>query len=241
MHTNICRSARHALLLRTEDLKQLWDLLTDHYGELKATLSCVDGSELHTSSFSELEQFENPTFRKISALKFRCGEYIGPTCTVTLSEQRMATATLSITDDPDDKRALKVADEFAKRMRECRPYYWLITYITPTLLAWSLPFFWFTIQIWKTFIQSGGKLPTSSVDFLALFYILVPISVFFLVIGEYLDRGWVWLFPKIWFDIGRQTQAYQFRVSVRHWVFGVIILSLVLSVAANIITNIITK
>lgn len=240
MHTNINRSVKHALLLRVDDIKLLWDLLADHYDDLKATISCVDGSELHTTTFAELDQYENPTFRKISELKLRCGDYFGPTCNVTIGEKLFATASLTISDDPDDKRALKVADEFAKRMKECRPYYWLISYLKPTLVLWLLCVLWSTVQAWRAFIQSGGMLPTSNVDIVTTLYILVPFLVLVIVVGVYLDRGWSWLFPKLWFDVGRQAQAYQRRVSVRHWVFGVIILSVVLSIIANLITNFIT-
>jgi hypothetical protein len=240
MQTNIDRQRSHAFVLTPEDVTAMVTLLAKHYGNLSISALCSEGSKLSSNELAEILAYENPNFRRIESLTIRGGEVYGEGCSIDIGTRMFSTCNLTVSDH-EDKRALKIADELGKRFDDCKPWYSFLTRVTPTFLIAALSFVWATLGLWQIVIKTGRIPRSPDISVLYVLYLAVPIVIIYSILVMYADRGWKWMFPKVWFSIGRQDREFEKRAKVRSWVFGGIILSILLSIIANLITNAITK
>lgn len=213
MQTNIKRKCAHAVVLNEEELRAISELLVTNYGELAISAECSEGSSLQTADLEEILAFENPNFRKIIAMAIGAGANHKERCTVTIREQSFTSCEIEISDG-NDGRALKVADELTKRLKECKPFYSIFARITPTATVMILGLFWAMFTIWQAFLQTG-KLATENPSLIFMFYLCLPIIALYFLSMSYIDRGWKWIFPKVWVSTGRQRQELDKRAKVR--------------------------
>src|SRR5439155_20181224 len=110
----------------------------------------------------------------------------------------------------------------------------------PWLVILGLFVLFLVIVEWLQFLRSGtltstGKPVPESGEVLvfALPVLIVLGGLIFL-----LEILWSWLFPKVWFLIGRQKREMEKRERVRRWVFGSVIGATLLGIIINYISAI---
>lgn len=240
MHTEIERERSHAMVLTADDIAAIVRLLGAAYEGLTIAASCSDGSKLSTADAKELLEYENPRFRRIESLRIRSGEIVEDGCVLMISGRTDSTWGFSISDD-DDKRALALANELEKRLNDCKPWYSILTRISPMVAFWAIAFTLLVISTWWRVLATGHFPTASNISYVELIYFVAPLVLAYVLIFSYADRGWRWLFPTVWFCIGRQNREFEKRARVRYWIFGGVGLAIIVSVLANLISHMLTK
>src|SRR5882724_2486142 len=162
-------------------------------------------------------------------------------CYVSFNSDSWTTCNVSISKDHDDKRALKVADELGRLLRECRSPYSPLTRISGGAALMIGLLLCLTPLEWWSFFKTGHLAAASGPLSWELLLFLLPLIAVGIVLAGYVERGWKWMFPKLWFSIGRQSREFDKRSNVRKVVFGVILLEIVVNIVANLLSIPLTK
>jgi len=235
MQTNIQRQHKEAIILTPEDLKAISALITNNYAAPYIEAGCSEGSKLTTEDLQEILDYENPNFRRIESLNLRTFQGKGSSISITFNAGAESTCVISIRDT-EDKRALAVADELGKRLTLCRPPYSPLTKLTFAMLgaiALILAAAVFVgLSVWPQLTSKQLELSVGP-----LFKIVLPLVLVAMALISYIERGWNWMFPRLWFSIGRQNGELKKRENVRNLIFVVIGLAFVINIIANMVTR----
>jgi hypothetical protein len=237
VETRIFRTRSHPILVSAEDIKILVQLLSKHYSDAKFCASCSDGSRLTTNDVDEILQFDNPTSRKIQKLEisFNRGGF-DDSGDVELGDFGLCTTQITVRGG-DDVKVSHVASEINRQLAEYKPWYWLLLKLRPSIILWVALISYLVVVNWR-YVLLTGKLVDAKIGFdgfISMIYLLIPVMLVLIPAVIYLDKAWDWLFPKVWFLIGRQLREFERRASVRRFVFIAIGLSLIVGVASNFV------
>ncbi len=241
MDIRISRKKEYSIIVAEHELRALVNFLSSEYEPIEITAKCSDGSSLTTPQLDDIINFENSNFRKIESLEVNFGKSYSQGGNVGFGGGIYLSTCSFTVKDTDDSKALKVAKEIEQRFEECRPWY---SNAGKYVLYGGATVF-FIILLLSTgllfAINTQGKEQefTSKITF-GIFQGLL-LGTLFSLVGVYLAKTWFWMFPKIWFDIGKQKAELEKRIKVRNWIFGGIITTLLLGVIASIIATLITN
>ena len=238
MKANTYRACDHAVVIHKDDLKGFYDLFCGRYCEPRFKAECNEGSTLTFDSLWELLAFENHQFRQIDAITVDFGDNHGNGSLVLRSSAAGHSVTIVIADDDSD-RAFVVADEVDKRLRSCRPSYSFLSRVSGWAVIAGVFISLGSVMSWWLIINTGSLVDTSNLSF-SMVYLVLPIVPLLILVVKYADRWWEWLFPKVWFCLGRQEAEYGKRSNVRRILSGSIGLALAVGVIAGVITSAIT-
>lgn len=235
MKTRIRRDVRHAIVLRPRDLTSLWSVLSAAYPKCDIVAHCVDGSILETANLEELLAFDNPSYRRIESLTVQGNASYEEKASVEFDERAsfvIGSSTSSLTiSSSDDKKALHIASEVMNRVHDARPTYSVFTHIK---LSWALlcgfVAYGLTQAAWRIATGRPASAPISSLTIDILnFVLLIYIALF--ILAWPINRIQQWLFPRLFFALGRQAEELARREKWRSIVF----VSLGVSIAASLI------
>jgi len=241
MDIRITRKKEYSIIVVEDELRALVSFLSSNYEPVNIIAQCNDGSSMTTSQLEDIINFENPSSRKIESLQINFGKSYSQGGNVEFGGGVfLSTCNLTITET-DDAKALKVAKEIEHRFEECRPWYsnlgkyfiyglGVFLFILLSLFVTGL----FLVDVKGNEAVLFSKISISIFQGLALGAIVS-------LVGTYLIKGWFWIFPKIWFDIGKQKAELQTRIKVRNFIFVGVISTLILGVIASIIATLITN
>ena len=241
MDIRITRKKEYSIIVVEDELRALVSFLSSNYEPVNIIAQCNDGSSMTTSQLEDIINFENPSSRKIESLQINFGKSYSQGGNVEFGGGVfLSTCNLTITET-DDAKALKVAKEIEHRFEECRPWYSNLG----KYFIYGLGVFMFillSILVTVLFLADvkGNEAMISSKISIGIFQGLA-IGAIGTLIGTYLIKGWFWIFPKIWFDIGKQKTELQTRIKVRNFIFVGVISTLILGVIASIIATLITN
>ena len=152
----------------------------------------------------------------------------------------LSSFSLSI-NDTNDARALKMANELGNRLGDCKPWYSLFTRFSVATLIAICYFCWSSITVWRIVSKYGVFPKGPDGTWIILIYLLIPVCLLYFAIVTFIQKGWDWVFPQIWFSIGRQVRGFESREKIRKLILGGICGSLFLGVMGNIIAYFILK
>jgi hypothetical protein len=241
MDIRITRKKEYSIIVVEDELRALINFLSSNYEPIKIIAQCNDGSSMTTSELDDIINFENPNSRKIESLEINFGKSYSQGGKVEFGGGIfLSTCNFTVTET-DDAKALKVAKEIEHRFEECRPWYSnLGKYFIYGLGAFMLTLL--SIFVTALYLEDfkGNEAMLSSKMIIGLFQGLA-LGAILSLIGIYLIKGWVWVFPKVWFDIGKQKAELQMRIKVRNFIFVGVIVALILGVIGSIIATLITN
>jgi hypothetical protein len=240
METRIYRSAKHALLVSREDIEGTAEFVRRRYARLEFSAHCTDGSTLTTKNADEILNFENRNDRRIDELKleFRQDD-ITERGDIQFSDEGFRLCRWTVWSN-DDGFAQQIATELGQRVRASRPWYSWIIRIRPTAVFVGFLLLLSATLTWGYLLKTG-HLPSTehpSPDFAEIFNVLLPILVILGLCLLLAEKVWSWMFPKLWFLIGRQTREFEKRERVRRLVFGGVIGAIVIGLIVNYLSAI---
>ena len=224
-------------MVKAEDLESLKNIVSEYYEIRNFKAKCIDGTELECSTLDELLQFENISTRRIESVSIRVddsnGNYIGyvelensqiifsPTCSFSLS-------------DTEDAHVVSTSKKLEELVKDLKQWYSGIRKLHISIWLLLLSVTTVSVLVWYGVLFENGNtyllLPDSNTDdisILASLYLSLPLIVTTVVGLFYLDKFWVWLFPKAFFGLGRQKIEWSRRTLIRNWGIGIVGTSLI--------------
>jgi hypothetical protein len=239
METRIYRSAKHALLVSREDIEGIANFLSERYQRLEFSAHCTDGSTLTTKIANELLDFENRNDRRIDELKleFRQND-VEERGDVESGDHGFRLCRWTVWSN-DDGLAQQIATELGQRIRATRPWYSWISRTRPSYVLPALMVVFGVIATWHDLIVTGRFASTShpTPDFWEMLNVLLPFALVLVIAVLFFDKVWSWMFPKLWFLIGRQRREFEKRERVRRWIFGGVIGAILLGLIVNYLSG----
>jgi hypothetical protein len=233
MATRIYRSKNHAIFITIDDLQGLRNFLAQHYETFEWEAACADGSHLTNTELQSFLDFENPNSRKIKSLtvSFR-RENFEERGTVVFENGGSHTCSCNI-HGVDDADTLHIANELTRMFREYRPWYSFLRWMPPGIIMAVVCIGVGVYSSWHTLITTGKLNKAPEASFVEAIYVFLPFMLAFMVVVVLLHFAWDWLFPNVWFAIGRQLTAFTRKQAVRRWIFGSMLLAILLGILVN--------
>jgi len=235
METRIRRSVKHALLVSREDIEGLANFLGQRYELLGFSAHCIDGSTLTTKTAKELLDFDNRNDRRIDEIRLEFQQTdFSERGDIEFSDEAFRVCSWTVWSN-DDGLAQQIASELGKRVRASRPWYSWITWARPMFIFPALLMLLGVAITWHDFFKTG-RLPSmerKTPDFGDVFTLLIPILVVLGACIFFAEKVWSWMFPKLWFLIGRQKREFEKRERVRGWLFGGVIGAIIIGFLVN--------
>jgi hypothetical protein len=143
----------------------------------------------------------------------------------------------------DANWGIRVERELNERLKELRPWYWPFTRVN---LVWTIAGLWFLVSVVYNLVlviqkMTGTYVNTSGYELTLNEQLAVAFGIAFVLI--LLDSGFKrlrgYLFPKVFFCLGKQSDEFERRRKVLYAIFVVIGLGLVLEVVGGFFTNLV--
>jgi hypothetical protein len=217
------------------DLTAIWKVVAGAYEHVDVSAKCADGSILEAKDIKEILEFDNPNFRRIHALEITARTSFEDRMSLEIETRFSSTASLRV-ESPDDATAVRLANELSNRLREAKPWFSPLGLVR---FSWVLAGAWAVLSIWNSVQRLTGREPRSLVeDRLSVIDILnltVFVGVLFMAVVWPVDKLQEWMFPRLFFAIGRQVDEWRRRAQIRSIVGVGFILSVLSSILAAFI------
>jgi hypothetical protein len=242
MKITITKKIKHSLLIEESELRALFNFLSSKYEKFWITTRCIDGSALETIVIDDFFNFENPNKKRIRSITIRAfssdfDERVFLDIITDGSLLFSYNKTELTVESRSQETAEIVTNTILSRLFEMKPWYdFLARYpIYNVLLVFFLgisPLVF--LGYFLGFIRSSNisiKLPLEEV--LGVIFLFV---MGFLSVETILYTIQCYLFPKIFFMIGKQKKGMEIRIKWRYFLGVTIFISFVISLIANSIS-----
>jgi len=218
MKTSISKTVRHSLLIDEDEFGGLFDFLSKQFEHVELTANCLDGSTLETEDVTEILEFENLNYRRITEVIIMARSGAEDRIRLSIcSDSTLSGKLLSVlvgtrfsVSSQDDKRALYVSEEIIKRLKEMKPWYDLLARSSVIL---TLGFLWGACSLGITLAEMlGFRTPrpsSSQLSVLQTINIGMVLTLAFLAVTCPIEIGLKHLFPRIFFLFGKQKKTME--------------------------------
>lgn len=240
--TKISCNPKHSLLVEKDDMHFLFNLVEQRYKNLEVTAKCIDGSSLESSNIADITSFENPDYRRITSISIRARTALTERFTCDISIDRTSSTAYIDIESESDKDAFYLKQEVLNRFSGMKPWYDPLTRISITELVFAL---WVFIGLFHTIRRAFGLIPRSpalsQISTIETLNFIVLIAITVLAITRSLDWIQKYLFPKVFFLIGKQTKRMERIKKWRSFIFSSSIFAIITGVIGNFVSNLIIK
>jgi hypothetical protein len=216
----------------------MWRLLQSGFTSVTATVTCSEHSVFETDTLEDVLSFENPSYRHINELELSARSSSEERATLRFSEDGM-TAGLVVYSE-NDAKALHTATELMLLVAEAKPVYSFVTRIkASTSVIVAMAAYSVADTLWHLVVHSQSAQPNNiSVELITLAFAGAALSWLLL---RPLDRLQNWLFPRLFFVIGRQEDELRLREQWRSIVFSGFAVSVFASLVAALIWKVLGR
>lgn len=246
------REIRHALVIGKEELLKIFGLIAEKYEKIEISAKCSDKTILKSKDINDIIRFENHNFRKIESISIRgfhfglknssVEEYLF--LTIVNKDYISTTAEISVSSKKE-KDLNYILGKLDELFLGAKPWY---NFLTKISVFWSLFFpllsiicgvvaiLYLYLKLTGKILQDTSKLNLSTAEQLLITMIIICLLY---IICYPIDKLRRWLFPKLFFLLGRQKKTMEKIESVRKVLFIVICIGLVVSILAGLLLRII--
>lgn len=230
------------IIVSTEDLKSLSDLLYSGFEEIQYNINTKDGARYTLNSLDEVLNFSNPDDRKIQRIciegnKKKGERFMYPNISVSLLDKSVFSKSCKLEINQLEETELcyysQRVEEFVERIRA--PYWWLhksaFYWITGLLLYFLSAIFYFH------HVDN-----TDPVNRVYNVLVLQGVSAFCMFISMVIIEKIVYyFFPECFFAIGEQLKRIEKLNKLKRFIFLTVIIALVIGVLSSIIAYYIVR
>lgn len=227
--TTIQRSVQHAILMDAEEVRSVASYLSSKYRAVEFTLNCNDGSTVTTNDMDDVLNFENLSHRRIESMKMSFYDDPRTEDGGEVVIGSLIASALFVVRGSDDAKELQIANELTQRIREMRPWYsWIRRLNPPTILVGGMVIAMTLWGIWAAIAGQRSEAGSTELPTAVVVGVLLPSIAAVVALIIYSDIGWNWLFPRVFFAIGRQIRELERRAKWRRWIFGGLLITILL-------------
>lgn len=232
MTSSIEKKISHSLLIQEEELRGLARFIHEKFQEIRIAADCIDGTTLDTTDIEQILAFENLNYRKIKAITIDASS---PKESISIKICTASAPAEFSVKSQSDANAVFYSDEVLKRLKEMKPSYDIFARVSFQKIFFS---FWLGLGGLIGILQMSGKLPPAQPKFSTIDIINHGTILLAAVygVGYVLDRFRIWLFPKVFFVIGKQKKTLERMLTYRK-----IVPTLALGIIASIIAALLLR
>lgn len=254
----LSRIIKDSLVITDDCLRRIFDLIKEYYTHVEVNAECLNGLTIETDNIDDILSYENRSHNKLLMIRYVCfsirenehnpqakeilGIKIGSTSFLFWNSE---TVQLAI-ESESEKDIKHLADKIEEYLIECRPWYnILVTINFLEILGYSVITFIFLVITILIF------LPDTTIHLLiSSFFAGYLLNFFLIIIAFIMYTFWVisyppfsifkrlrqfnnFLFPKLFFLIGKQKEQYKKIEGVRN----LVLVSVILAVVVGLFTN----
>ena len=239
------REIKNALIVEEKDLLEIFKFITKRYKEVEINAECNDKTKIKFKNINEVTRFKNYNIQKIIKISiegknsFEERLYV----TITNKDNTDSTAYFLITSKKEETFNY-ILGELNKWFLGAKPWYNFLAKISVFWCLFSLlSIICGILTISFLYLKFTGNIlqEASKLNFTAPEQILITIIIIFLlyVICIPIDKLRRWLFPKLFFLLGKQKRTMEEIKNVRKILFSVILIGFIISVLSGLLLKII--
>jgi len=240
------REIRHALVIEEEELLKISGLIAEKYEEIEIIARCSDKTILKSKDINDIIRFENHNFRKIESISIKGFNSVEENLYLTIVNRDFISTTAEFSVSSKKEKDLNyILGKLDELFLGAKPWY---NFLTKISVFWSLFFpllsiisgvvaiLYLYLKFTGKILQDTSKLNLSTAEVLLITIIIICLLY---IICSPIDKLRGWLFPKLFFLLGRQKKTMEKIESVRKVLFIVICIGLVVSIVAGLLLRII--
>ena len=241
MKISISKSWNYAIVVTKHDLEKLERIISEHYKVKSYTAECIDETKIECFSLEELLNYENSSTRRIDSISIAiCDDksrYIGHIKLRNDSKYRLGPSCNFQIEDTENSHINSISQEVEQLVKDLKQWY-----------SWLLRFEFFTLVIilfttlgvisaWYVtlFVDQNEITTESNSSFVFKFFLLLPIIALFGALLFYLNERFKWLFPRVFFALGRQEKELEKRTTLRNWIIGTLVAGVIIPVIFSVL------
>ena len=231
------------MVVTKHDLEKLENIISEHYKAQSYTAECIDGTKIECSSLEELLNYENSSTRRIDSISITIcdseSRYIGYIELRDDSKYRFGSSCKFQIKDTENSHISSISQEVEQLVKDLKQWYsWLIRFEFFTLVVILLTTLGVISAWYVTFFVDQNEISTeSNSSFVFKFYLLLPIIALLGALLFYLNEKFKWLFPRVFFALGRQEKELEKRTTLRNWIVGTLVASVIIPVIFSVFSE----
>ncbi len=235
MKVEFSKTIYHSLLIQEEDLRSICSFVSSRFKNLKIIASCMDGSRFESEDINEILLFDNPKFRRIKSIRVEGDSGSREQISVDIDSDRFSTASIFLLSESDDQ-AVYISREILNMLAEMKPSYHLLARIP---VSGVLAAFWVAWTTLYTASMMLGFVHPSISRFSGIqqLNISIVLAIIFFVVTYPFDRLQRYLFPKVFFLLGKQKKAMETIKQWRSFIFYGLLLSIITGIVSSLIVD----
>ncbi|WP_139211869.1 hypothetical protein [Neolewinella agarilytica] len=237
---------KHSLLIDVDGLSRLVKYLHGKFKKVSLIARCNDDTRLEFQSLAELVDYENPTHRRINAIRIVCNKDDVYTSTfgdveITLGDYLTQWTGIIEYRLEDYQFFLELEKEISARIKQFKPWYSLFTSLDfTTVIFASLIGLFILGTFYGGYLEYIGKFPESTTNddnspdmlFWSGFIIVFGASI---LLGYLLNRINKYLFPEFTFLLGQSNETSSIKFAALRFIFIGVILAIIINVLSSFI------
>lgn len=237
MKTQIKRTIKHSLLIEPEELNSLYSFIRSKYNNAEIAAECNDDSQIETEEISDIINFENPNYRKITGITLSARNSYEDTLRLRINSSWPSDPATFTINSQNDESAVYIGQEIVKLFSEMKPGYdWLarISIIATVIGLWAVYGLIRTAAMLFGFVKPTPPLPNdlSSAEAFNIIILFILVLLGILALFEWIR---MLLFPRVFFMLGKQKKKMEKLIKWRWVVFTGLVLSILSSLIASLI------
>ncbi len=238
------REIRHALIIGEKDLLNIFSLIKRKYKEVNTSAKCNDGITIKSKDINEIVEFENHDFRKIESIFIEGINSKEEILFLEIKNKGFLSTTAKYSAKSKNEEELNhILVKLNELFLGAKPWYNFLTNISIPLIFLSVGILIiYPIVFLRIYFKIVGRIPQDTATSSLLIGEKLAIAVFFVLliyfIANLLNKLNKWLFPKMFFLIGKQKEEMEKIRSVRKILFISIFIALVICIVADLFLRI---
>jgi hypothetical protein len=246
MFAHKSKDIKHPLVVWPTDLLYLDEFLRGEFSTVTYKASLEDGTDLQPSTVKDILDYENPDFARILSVTIDAKQRN----TSSVDESRIVLGSPRLPSDLSGNVSYSLGDvtrlqtlerQILGRIAQMRPWYhWLYSVDFATLIFGGFLILWFgasTYALYRRLIGRPMPRSTNSMDAGESEAFTIWLTGAALLLGAVLNRVRNFFLPRTAFCIGRQEQWYKKRQRQAKFLFGTVILGILLEILGNKLSN----
>lgn len=236
MKGNLYKSYDFASVVTKDDLRDLFLFVTNNFEFVKCSIKTKDGAEYNSITLEEVLQYDNCDYRKIICFSIKgnkdeINSFSFPNISITLCDNSVydKSFVLDIRDLEENEIVcyVKKIEDFVKRIRV---FYWFVHKVGFYIFLGCFVSVIFALLYSLKIGNNEEKVYN--------FLILQSFALFFGGTSVFWGRKLMsFLYPEFCFCIGEQERYIKSKEKMRAFIFGTILVGLVIGIVASIISH----
>jgi len=239
MFYEITREINYAILIEEEDLKNLLNLISKKYKEVEITANCKDKTKLKTNNIQEIIAFSNDNFKKIISLSIYARNSSNDRLSLDIGIERFSNRVATfLIEAVEEENFNLIKNKLENWFIGLRQWYGYLSKIE----IWDFSFPLVLLSTFSVLIFNQFEELYKSTNFIitvikTLMVVSFLLGIILLVFSKPISNLQKYIFPRIFFSIGKQKSNLNTLTNIRLGITISLILAVIIELTTNVFVN----